>query len=117
MHIFLNASRTLIVQPPLYVHITPLPILLRGEEEEEEQVVVEWASSRFRASPRSGRLRFNGLARPARVSENLALYSLPRLAGYFSGAELALSLTGLQGRTSTLRAGGFFFPVHFEALY
>jgi len=85
MHIFSNAAQfaswTLIVQQLRYAQISPLPILLLGGEEEGQ--VVEWAYSR--SSSRSGRSRFNGLARPARVSENLALHLLPRLAGYFSG--------------------------------
>lgn len=54
--------------------------------------MVEWAFTQVWAPPRSGRSGFNGPARPARVSENLALYLLPRLAGYFSWAELAPSL-------------------------
>lgn len=45
-----------------------------------------------RAPPRSARSSFNGLAQPARVSENPALYLLPRTAACFSGAELAPSL-------------------------
>lgn len=46
----------------------------------------------FWAPPRSGGSGFNGLARPARVSENPPLYLLPRTAACFSGAELAQSL-------------------------
>lgn len=62
------------------------------------------------APPRSGRSGFNGLAQPARVSEKLALYLLPRPAGYFSGAELAPSLiTSYCCREGLLHQELFFF--------
>ena len=92
------------------------------EEEEEEEQVVEWAFTQVWAPPRSGRSGFNGPARPARVSENLALYLLPRPAGYFSWAELAPSLI----TSSCCREGllhhelflfFFFFFFASEALY
>lgn len=75
------------------------------------------------APPRSGRSAFNGLARPVRVSENLALYLLPRPAGYVSGAELAPSLiTSSDCREGRLHRERFlffffFFFFAFEAFY
>lgn len=96
----------------------------RGEEQPEEEVeeeeqVVEWAFTQVWAPPRSGRSGFNGPARPARVSENLALYLLPRPAGYFSWAELAPSLiTSYCCREGLLHHELFlFFFFASEALY
>lgn len=51
-------------------------------------VGVHWG----RAPPGLWRSCFNGLAQAAHVSENVSLYLLPLLVGYFSRAELAPSL-------------------------
>lgn len=67
------------------------PFLCLGEEEEKKQVV-EWAYAQPQLLQGQWRSRFNGLAQPTRVSENLSLYLLPRPAGYFFRAALASSL-------------------------
>lgn len=72
--------------PPPHSH----PFLCLGEEEKKQ--VVEWAYAQPQLLQGQWRSRFNGLAQPTRVSENLSLYLLPRPAGYFFRAVLASSL-------------------------
>lgn len=74
--------------PPPLTHSHPF--LCLGEEEKKQ--VVEWAYAQPQLLQGQWRSRFNGLAQPTRVSENLSLYLLPRPAGYFFRAALASSL-------------------------
>lgn len=67
------------------------------------------------APPRSARSGFNGLAQPARVSEKLALYLLPRSAGYFSEAALASSLITSSHRGEGLSHQALLFVIVYLA--
>lgn len=115
MHIFPNApqfaSRTLIVQQLLYAHISPLPILLLGGEEQ----VVEWAYSL--SSSRSGRSRFNGLARARPCQRESSTLFIASPGWLFLRAELAPSPVTSQDCREDFHTESWRLSVHFEELY
>lgn len=73
--------------------------------------MVEWAHTQSGLLQGRRGQALMGSHRPTRVSEELALYLLPRLAGYFSGAALALSpITSYCCREGLLHQELFVFP-------